>query len=818
MAELPVVLRAMVGLDANSLGGGGMGGGTDGGSLSSVISASPMERNLRNRFKPRLQAKGISSLSNIPEINRRNYALGELNRRISDMKEEPGLNTMTEINTRLQVPPNTTIINNVNGTIRRDSMTSNASSFYCSMKSADASRRSSQASQYSVVLSPPGGTAGSAGVFGMRANSNSLHVNYNTPSFYDPISPGSSRRSSQMSTTTTGGQSLPPQPSSTLLSTHLQRLQNSSNPNSNMNVSGRYSIPNTATMTSGIISNQLMCGSADRRMSEPVHHSADKEPLSPIRRPRSVTPKPAKSSAMNATGLPTLPAEHHPNQEVVLDEVEEGEMVEDKLIIPEEFLDYLNQVDCANHTISDLPAVPKTNTNVPNNNDQSISNNENMDISQSLNNHMWRNPSSNLYSMASPSTQPQSPASAISQIMSPNPQQTNANIANTCGNHNANQSQQSKVPLQQTGIVNQNQNQAVNYNNPNRNKSYYNYSDQQQQQYQPPSYNAFMHQQQTYAAPTGPLMHPNSSFNACAMNFAAASNRDNSFQQHADHSNSTMMPTSRVNACTQTPGYFHRTDQSAMNCCQLLSALQISEDSPYNNKQESVNNINCMPPTTGNHTLSEIQCGDISQSNLQLQSNSQRLTQVLSRPAQIQTSLQQPQPLHHQQQTQLTHQHTTIYPSASWRKKSAGENLPRTGKDSRSANPNPSAINANPTVVLEEEQSQQEIQQPSRADLVDMQQQSQQDQVYQTPNANNVRCECINDSSQLTQQPCMYHSNMRQDTFQRTLEYVQNCQSWAENTETVTSSTHPSSNMIINDLSSSLNSLLEENRFLQMIQ
>ncbi|KAK9877591.1 hypothetical protein WA026_019261 [Henosepilachna vigintioctopunctata] len=32
---------------------------------------------------------------------------------------------------------------------------------------------------------------------------------------------------------------------------------------------------------------------------------------------------------------------------------------------------------------------------------------------------------------------------------------------------------------------------------------------------------------------------------------------------------------------------------------------------------------------------------------------------------------------------------------------------------------------------------------------------------------------------------------MRQDTYQRTLEYVQHCQSWVGNSERVTSSTHP---------------------------
>lgn len=53
-------------------------------------------------------------------------------------------------------------------------------------------------------------------------------------SFYDPISTGTSRRSSQLSTTTTGGTGVPPAPPSHLLAGHLQKLQNSPNTNSNL--------------------------------------------------------------------------------------------------------------------------------------------------------------------------------------------------------------------------------------------------------------------------------------------------------------------------------------------------------------------------------------------------------------------------------------------------------------------------------------------------------------------------------------------------------------------------------------------------------
>lgn len=87
-------------------------------------------------------------------------------------------------------------------------------------------------------------------------------------------------------------------------------------------------------------------------------------------------------------------------------------------------------------------------------------------------------------------------------------------------------------------------------------------------------------------------------------------------------------------------------------------------------------------------------------------------------------------------------------------------------------------------------------------------------------------------------------ASMHSDTYQRTLEYVQSCQNWMETNSSisvgntslntpatlnnnnqaiwpdVSSSTHPhpSTNLIINDMTTSLSSLLEENRFLQMMQ
>jgi len=128
----------------------------------------------RNRLKGRLNVKGMPNVP-IGVANMRGIHgvvpqgnIGDLNKRITDLKMESGGQTrqtsLSDLQLRLQPF----------GEPRRDS-NSTVSTYYGSMRSADlSSRRSSQAS---VVRMGPG-----------------------PESFYDPISPGTSRRSSQMST------------------------------------------------------------------------------------------------------------------------------------------------------------------------------------------------------------------------------------------------------------------------------------------------------------------------------------------------------------------------------------------------------------------------------------------------------------------------------------------------------------------------------------------------------------------------------------------------------------------------------------------
>ncbi|EDW36518.1 GL18388 [Drosophila persimilis] len=311
VADLPIVLRAMVNIGNGNASAASMGGTSMG----------------RQRFRSRLQTKGINSstsmLCNIPESNRA-IGISELNQRITELKMEPGMPTAQ---VQARVPANTglggfqdelsqtqsqnrsialtkqgyaAVHSSLQAQFRRDSQNSNASTYYGSMQS----RRSSQSSQLSSMST-------------MRPN-----PSYNTTSasLYDPISPGCSRRSSQMSnvascyalTPTTGSSStdkyantncgasaqindnpanqcfgpnnsLPPPPSSHLIATNLKRLQGTNGISSYQQEKafhngGRYSTPNIMQsphsgnyrQDAGLEFGKTLQNGVPRRQSEPL--------------------------------------------------------------------------------------------------------------------------------------------------------------------------------------------------------------------------------------------------------------------------------------------------------------------------------------------------------------------------------------------------------------------------------------------------------------------------------------------------------------------------------------------------------------------
>ncbi|XP_055922236.1 transcriptional activator cubitus interruptus isoform X2 [Eupeodes corollae] len=703
VAELPLVLRAMVGIGGAVSGGGG------------ISTASP-----RHRFRSRLQSKGMNpTLSNIPELNRCNIGIGELNQRITDLKMEPGIPTtsvisklpppqnpnMTELQTRLQnsqyVP---------NPLLRRDSSNSNASTYYCSMRSIDTSRRSSQLSQLSSI--------------------STMRPSYNTGSFYDPISPGCSRRSSQTSVAITNGNSLPPQPSSHLISTHLQRLQSNNfcNYSSNNDCHGRFSIPNLSTHN--VTNNGSAQASMDRRrQSEPtINKSVEGITLSPLQSliMKSITHKSSARSKQTGSSR-----DHHPNEEVNLDEVEEDEMVENKLVIPDEMLHYLNQVADKPGDQICLPDSEQVNRTATPCAPQE---------SQSLKFNNWPLNSVPVQTEQSQrSTTLYQRSSSNFSALIPRPQSHEIPVV-----------ERSHVPQQEsepTCTLRLHSNmQGLDCGS----QALCNYYQQH-------------HEQQQHGQPTTPThLHNCHQFHRTNASFCS--------QQQVQHPPKTIQHQC-IHSCNHIPDHFHNTGNSASGACSTRAndcTSILNPNSFYDSTMKSLSDLKtakCIyyheqqprqtsalhahhnriygfhfqgPPTSvplPSAQPKEIQCGDISQSQMS--------------PA--------------------------IAPS-----------IPPSCNDVNIGNP----CVGNPTT------------RPVNISTI-----NSSTTVKELPN--------IPQEAQIE----AYSNGMRQDTYQRTLEYVQNCQNWLENTtQIVTSSTHPSSNMIIKDMTTSLSSLLEENRFLQMIQ
>ncbi|XP_065370731.1 transcriptional activator cubitus interruptus [Calliphora vicina] len=728
-ADLPIVLRAMVSI-SNSPNNSMV---TSGGG-SSTVSAGTM----RQRFRSRLQSKGIilnaPALSNIPEINR-SIGIGELNQRITNLKMEPGTadaasvkhndmknpcsTNLNDLQTRLYSNTNTMLSNYSNGgsslmqaNLRRDSQNSNASTYYCSMQS----RRSSQCSQLSSIST-------------MRPCS------YNAGSLYDPISPGCSRRSSQMSNVTTGGvssavaalgnngtnrvgansicngnnsclsgalnssnnSSLPPPPSSHLISTHLQRLQTSSSSSciKHPHESGRFSIPN-AFAVSQIDSHitqpnkeQNSGKVTGRRLSEPVKKSCERLLPSPTTLTSTfqnvgltTAKKPTKSPVIGTTTTPSAiesgskettetSLDHHPNEKVNLDEVEEDELIENKLVLPDEMLQYLNQV------------ADKTPCN-------NISNNTGKESKQAI----CQPP------MSSPNLYPNSPESpsTITQVMSPQSGHTMSALGSPYSHRNCDQRSQADTQRRQYPVYYDYYHERAENANDHNTKS-----------------NNYFCSQQPSAKPSQVLTGSTYTQNVTAP-------ADSSMTSLPDISNGAVKANYFGNAAP--------------------------------------------PPQAGSAVHNEIQCQDITQS---------QMSPALVKP-----------------------------PTAS--------------------------CNNNMNISYSQNQLSFSQYMPVAATF------------YNAANNNNANANNNNSTS-----------NMCTDAYQRTLEYVQNCQSWLQTKKSpnqnspnaefvmpscpvqntnhlqpghphqhhqpdVTSSTHPSPNMVINDMTTSLSSLLEENRYLQMIQ
>lgn len=383
----------------------GAGGGDGGNSPGRAAAFNLQDRNVRNRMKGRLQAKPMPALLSLPSINnRRGSGLSEINQRITDLRMGGNNQTSTVQSPQTGNRPTshllgqTMLLPGSQQEIRRDSNATTVSSYYGSMRSGASplpfSRRSSEVSQISNV-------SGRAALLS---------------SPYDPISPGSSRRSSEASNFQAGatqtnvyGMAQPSQhqqvgvvsnqPLTASMAAQLQKMQrralimqnmtstqnlvlqtqnmslsqqnlaaaNANSTNTHLNTTGwngqagnqNMAYPRQSQTPGAVMpsyTQQPTQGQREmRRASDPVRPMAAQTavPLPPLssalQRHHSVNnvQQPIMRNAVGngnqvarVNGYPP----NHPNGGIVLEEVGEGHMVEEKLVVPDEMLQYLNQV------------------------------------------------------------------------------------------------------------------------------------------------------------------------------------------------------------------------------------------------------------------------------------------------------------------------------------------------------------------------------------------------------------------------------------------------------------------------------------------
>ncbi|XP_072376701.1 uncharacterized protein ci isoform X2 [Diabrotica undecimpunctata] len=832
--ELPVVLRAMVGI-GNERGGVAL-----------------AERTPRVRMKHLTKGKPTS----IPSMTAQRKNIADLNRRITDLKMEgnttgpPQTKTqLTDIQQRLQPSGG-----NTQAQIRRDS-NSTVSSYYGSMRSADMSRKSSLASQASSMR--PGIAPGS---------------------FYDPISAGSSRRSSQLSTTAPqGGACFPPPPPSHLLAGQLQKLQNSPNTVNSGNLvlqTQNISLQQTAIQQTWLSSNLSNIASTTtstdaRRMSEPCHTLTDRK--SPPPRPASVSLSPLKGT-VNSSEL-------HPNQAVILDEVGEGEMVENKLVIPDEMVRYLNQVADNQNVMSwsdsnqkplgspsqmipspssfTLPSPQNLSPSgisqilpSPNNLNQimhSPANNLNqMMPSPPTNqmNQMINSPSSNLNQMM------HSPSSNINQMMH-SPAATNINqMMPSPAANNLNQVMPSPGPnmmMPSPSAPNLNQMMpspsAANLNQMMPSPSTTNLN----QMMPSPSATNLNQMMPSPAATNLNQMMPSPASVRNQVMHSPATNVTPMIHSPSGNNMKQMMhspASTNINQMIPSPN-------PNMNHAPMSNYLPNNYNMQNNGMQQNpmpmrchsqMMNMNCFNRQVTHGNCYSIQHWEgCSCQNIAQQDNH------MCRQMNVQNSYMGNNSNHycnnHYGQNHQNHYNCNNYQT--------GYNcMPNMSEPMAS----PAIATPAPTEIMSPPQQAQMTRPCSHytQNCYPGSQYSNQCIPNQHNSCNNCKKpgynQCCNqqnseiqcnDVSQSQMSPGVPNNGvnngtntgttvtlgMRQDAYLRTLEYVQNCQSWVNNSETVSSSTHPlkvgekpSSNMVVNDMTSSLSSLLEENRFLQMIQ
>lgn len=581
-------------------------------------------------------------------------------------------------------------------------------------------------------------------------------------------------------------------------------------------------------------------------MSEPCHTMTDRK--SPPPRPASVTLSPLKGTT-NSTDL-------HPNQAVVLDEVGEGEMVENKLVIPDEMVRYLNQV--ADNQTGDVTAMSWSET--PGSTQKPLSS-----PSQLL-----QSPSSFPILPSPQNANMLSPSSAINQLLpSPNnlnqmmpPSATNLNqmIPSPSANMNQmmpspsanlNQIMPSPAPtmnhMMPSPASNQMMSPASNINQvmPSPNSNYQvltspssNYGTMQNPMLSPAqNMNQQMVPSPAQMVPSSmtsrchsQMMSPNTNTQVVPQN-CIMTQSGQMIMQNAQMmiANGQIMTGNCYNRQTSHNNCYGNWDNRAM--CQNVNMVQNEHHNMCNRTQNNYND-QCRPQMSVNNSyMSSVpnmssQCSSHSyqvcgpnsyinncQNKMMNNYNCNTYQPMQSPGYNCIPNMAEPLPspamatpapsdvMSQPQQAQMsrpcTHYTQNCYPTPPY----TNQCVPNSSACTNCGNCRKPGYNKGYNQCRNNE-----------IQCKDISQSQMSPGITSTTGQSNV-----NSTTML---------GMRQDAYQRTLEYVQNCQSWVTNPDMVSSSTHPlskcgekgSTNMVVNDMTSSLSSLLEENRYLQMIQ
>lgn len=550
--------------------------------------------------------------------------------------------------------------------------------------------------------------------------------------------------------------------------------------------------------------------SADRRMSEPARQLGQRvsPPMPP--RPRSAQ-------------LPEL----HPNQEVILDEVGEGEMVENKLVMPDEFLQYLNQVQAGGNQVS-YRGSPLPNCRSPictnplhcQRQQQTCNYNQQHQISRCYmsqqsqqqncsdyaNNPSYPQCQNSRIAQASGYCAPQSFASqnCSSQVASPGSVQVMSPGSHYAPSHVSDQPINSPAagalpPQQPPQNLQPNTAQLSRNCTQNNDHGFYSgYGCQGQA-------GVNCNNQPMNTQPCSP-MHTQIPQSCSAAHMARPVGGPPSCQPLSPH-------------CPDQQLQNHRPIPSNMvhNQCAMSPASDQCHQPMHNVSEPHRHVVNAKPPATVQPMAGVEHCQRVgpvcSPSGLVTQKHSTSMNPDLQSPQRMQTS---PCP---QMASNCPH------PNGNHRSNLTGQacNDP---KEIRGCS------QSNSHVQFCSHGCHAQNNDPSRYNCSNgCQWDYGTDQCYHSQSCNTQEIQCRDISQSQQGSPMKPPQGMRQDSYRRTLEYVQQCRNWSGTAQvheaSVSSSTHPmslpqplpaSANMIVNDMTSSLSSLLEENRYLQMIQ